>query len=488
MTFPGVAEQCGQAGNSLTYRDAVLVMLASQVTHLSLLYRGRSTNGLVKALLDPIMAVLVLVGVCWFYDETFAPPLILLSVVIFAILFPGNVTYQKTNLGILREILVQWPLVLLVLFGLGYGTHYLDVFDLRILQTWAVAVPVAWFFSHLLLPTLAPGLFAMEGINTAVIIGTNQIGRQLADQFIHEKHLGVNFLGFFEDRSSERIGTELGDLLLGRIDDIVDYIQKASVDALFISLPMASQPRIIKLLDELKDTTVSIYFVPDLFVTDLIQARVDDINGIPVVAVRESPFNGFNGFIKRLSDIVIASVILILLAPIMTGIALAVKITSPGPILFKQRRYGLDGKEIVIYKFRSMAVCEDGPVVKQAQKDDRRLTSIGSFLRRYSLDELPQFINVLQGRMSVVGPRPHAIAHNETYRKLIKGYMVRHKVKPGITGLAQVSGFRGETDTIGKMEKRIEYDLEYLRKWSLSLDFEIILRTISQVLRDRRAY
>jgi len=463
-------------------------MLASQVTHLSLLYRGRSTNGLVKALWDPIMAVLVLVAVCWFYDEPFEAPLILLSVVIFAILFPGNVTYQNTNLGILREILVQWPLILLILFGLGYGTHYLDVFDLRILQTWAVAVPIAWFLSHLLLPRLVPGLFSMEGINTAVIIGANETGCQLADRFITEKHLGVDFLGFFDDRSIQRLGTQPGRMLLGRVDDIIEYIQHHNVDALFISLPMASQPRIIKLLDELKDSTASIYFVPDIFVTDLIQARVDDIGGIPVVAVRESPFNGFNGFIKRLSDIVIASVILIMLAPLMLGIAVAVKATSRGPVLFKQHRYGLDGREIIVYKFRSMTVCEDGPVVRQAQKDDNRLTRIGGFLRRTSLDELPQFINVLQGRMSVVGPRPHAVAHNETYRKLIKGYMVRHKVKPGITGLAQVSGFRGETDTIDKMEKRIECDLEYLRKWSLSLDFEIILRTMSQVLRDRRAY
>jgi putative colanic acid biosynthesis UDP-glucose lipid carrier transferase len=463
-------------------------MLASQVTHLSLLYRGRSTNGFIKAIWDPVTAVLILVGVCWFYDETFDVPLILLSIIVFTILFPGNITYQRSHLGILREILVQWPLVLLVLFGLGYGTHYLDVFNVQVMQTWAVAVPVFWFLSHRLMPRIVPGLFAMEGIKTAVIVGTNQIGRQLASRFIDEKHLGVTFLGFFDDRSTERLGPQLSELLLGRVDNIADYVRHHSVDALFIALPMASQPRIVKLMDDLKDSTVSIYFVPDLFVTDLIQARVDNIDGIPVVAVRESPFNGFNGFVKRLSDIVIASVILVLLAPLMLGIAVAVKATSRGPVLFKQRRYGLDGKEIVVYKFRSMTVCEDGPVIRQAQKGDSRLTKIGGFLRRTSLDELPQFINVLQGSMSVVGPRPHAVAHNETYRRLIKGYMVRHKVKPGITGLAQVSGFRGETDTIEKMEKRIEYDLEYLRKWSLTLDFEIILRTISQVLRKGRAY
>jgi putative colanic acid biosynthesis UDP-glucose lipid carrier transferase len=185
---------------------------------------------------------------------------------------------------------------------------------------------------------------------------------------------------------------------------------------------------------------------------------------------------------------VLASAILVLISPLMLAIAVAIKLTSPGPVIFRQRRYGLDGREIVVYKFRSMTVAEDGAVVKQAQKDDPRVTPLGAFLRRTSLDELPQFINVLQGRMSVVGPRPHAVAHNEMYRKLIKSYMVRHKVRPGITGWAQVNGFRGETDSLDKMQARIEYDLDYLRHWSLKLDLAIIWRTIFVVLKRQNAY
>jgi putative colanic acid biosynthesis UDP-glucose lipid carrier transferase len=157
-------------------------------------------------------------------------------------------------------------------------------------------------------------------------------------------------------------------------------------------------------------------------------------------------------------------------------------------VLFKQRRYGVDGRKIVVYKFRSMTVAEDGDVVKQATRNDSRVTKFGAFLRASSLDELPQFINVLQGRMSVVGPRPHAIAHNELYRKLIRGYMIRHKVKPGITGLAQVNGFRGETDTVEKMKARVDYDLEYLRNWSPLLDLQIVLKTAVVVLRRSNAY
>jgi putative colanic acid biosynthesis UDP-glucose lipid carrier transferase len=215
---------------------------------------------------------------------------------------------------------------------------------------------------------------------------------------------------------------------------------------------------------------------------------MDSIGGIPVVAICESPFQGLPAIAKRLSDIVIAGAFLVFASPIMLGIAAAVKLTSPGPAIFRQKRYGLDGREIVVYKFRSMTVMEDGGVVRQASRNDSRVTPIGAFLRASSLDELPQFINVLQGRMSVVGPRPHAVAHNEMYRKLIKSYMLRHKVRPGITGWAQVNGLRGETDTLDKMRARIEYDLDYLRHWSLKLDLTIIWRTLFVVWKRQNAY
>jgi putative colanic acid biosynthesis UDP-glucose lipid carrier transferase len=251
---------------------------------------------------------------------------------------------------------------------------------------------------------------------------------------------------------------------------------------------MASQPRILQLLDELKDTTASIYFVPDMFFTDLIQGHTTSVCGMPVISVCETPFRGADGVVKRLSDIVLSTLILALIFPVLIVLALAVQFTSPGPVIFKQRRYGLDGEQILVYKFRSMTVTEDGPTIPQAQKNDARITPLGAIMRRTSMDELPQFINVLQGRMSIVGPRPHAVAHNELYRKLIKGYMVRHKVRPGITGWAQVNGYRGETTTLDKMQGRIDYDLDYLRNWSLRLDLHIILKTIKLVLKDEKAH
>jgi putative colanic acid biosynthesis UDP-glucose lipid carrier transferase len=209
---------------------------------------------------------------------------------------------------------------------------------------------------------------------------------------------------------------------------------------------------------------------------------------MPVLGVCDSPFSGASGLVKRASDIVCALAILVLISPLLALLALCVKLSSPGPVLFKQRRYGLDGEDIVVYKFRSMTVTEDGEAIRQCVRDDRRLTRLGALMRRTSLDELPQFINVLQGRMSIVGPRPHAVAHNELYRKLIKGYMQRHKVRPGLTGWAQVNGLRGETPTLELMQARVEHDLYYLRNWSLGLDLYIMAKTVWVVLRGDNAY
>jgi putative colanic acid biosynthesis UDP-glucose lipid carrier transferase len=228
--------------------------------------------------------------------------------------------------------------------------------------------------------------------------------------------------------------------------------------------------------------------VPDVFAFDLVQGRLVEINGMPAISVCDTPFHGMDAVMKRVTDVVLASIALLVLAPLMVLIALAVKLTSAGPALFRQRRYGLHGEEIMIYKFRSMRVCEDGAVVNQATRQDPRITPLGRILRSTSLDELPQLLNVLEGKMSVVGPRPHAVAHNEVYRKLINGYMIRHKVRPGITGLAQVNGLRGETETVEKMRERVRFDLEYLSHWSPWLDVKIIFKTLWVIARDQNAY
>ncbi|MEO7009369.1 MAG: undecaprenyl-phosphate glucose phosphotransferase, partial [Caldimonas sp.] len=276
--------------------------------------------------------------------------------------------------------------------------------------------------------------------------------------------------------------------MLGGLKDVAPHVLENGIREVYITLPLGSQPRIVELLEQVQDTTASLYFVPDVFGISIIQGRLQDMNGVPVVGICETPFTGTNDLVKRISDIVIAAVILLLVSPLLLLIAIGIKLSSRGPVIFRQRRNGLDGTEITVYKFRTMTTQDNGSVVKQAQRGDVRITRFGAFLRRRSLDELPQFYNVLQGRMSVVGPRPHAVAHNEEYRRIIKAYMVRHKVKPGITGWAQVNGQRGETDTVEKMRARVEYDLEYLRNWSLGLDLKIIAGTVRLVFFDRHAY
>jgi putative colanic acid biosynthesis UDP-glucose lipid carrier transferase len=452
--------------------------------------RGRvSLLGFVRMTLDPILIVGAFVALTLGWGEQFDGPDLVLALLVFSLTFPGTLPLMGNWWKLLKEIMVNWAVIVLILLFLGYATKYLGAFDPVVIFTWIAFMPVILYLAHRTVPILLPRILAMEGYRNAVIVGVTGLGRRLADEFGSSSYLGVNVIAFFDDRAPQRLGDLPKWELRGRLAELPGFVKANGVEAIFVALPMASQPRILKLLDELRDTTTSIYFVPDMFLTDLIQARMDDINGIPVLAVCETPFYGVNGLVKRLEDLLLSALILMLISPFMLVIALAVKLSSPGPVIFRQRRYGLDGKEIVVYKFRTMRVMEDGTNVSQATQDDPRVTTLGTFLRSASLDELPQFVNVLQGRMSIVGPRPHAVAHNETYRKVIKSYMVRHKVKPGITGLAQVNGFRGEIQSLDAMQKRVEFDLEYLRNWSLRLDLKIILRTVLIILKgDRHAY
>jgi putative colanic acid biosynthesis UDP-glucose lipid carrier transferase len=458
-------------------------VIATQDTHLKLTQGPLSVAVLVRMLLEPLVAIGTLAACASYFGEPFSGAYIILSLLLFSLTFPGQAPRGTSAAAIARDVLTGWALIVALLLLLGWATRTMGSFDERVLVAWVALTPPLMFAAHMLTPVILPRLVAAEGLRrTAIVAGGGKLGRQLAERISATPFLGVEVAGFFDDRAADRCAVE-PNKLLGSCDQIAEYVKKNKVDMIYITLPMASQPRILKLLDELHDTTASVYFTPDIFLFDLIQARMDTIGGIPVLAVCETPFYGVNGMIKRISDIILSSIILVLISPVMAALAVGVKMSSPGPVLFRQRRYGLDGQEIVVYKFRSMTVTEDGPVVKQATKNDARVTPFGAFIRKTSLDELPQFINVLQGRMSIVGPRPHAVAHNEMYRKLVKSYMIRHKVKPGITGWAQVNGLRGETDTVDKMKARIEYDLDYLRHWSLRLDLSIIWKTIFVVFK-----
>ena len=391
-------------------------------------------------------------------------------------------------LAYVRDTVLGWVLTACILLFIGSASGLTARFDAGVVLVWMATTPLLLLASHLTMRRASVGPSRDSEVRSVVIVGVNEVGLRFSKVCARHPNLYMRMVGFFDDREEERFPRDLSEPVLGKMADIAAYVRAHGIKMIFISQPISAQPRIRKLLDELQDTTASVYFLPDIYVFDLMQARFDNVGGMPVIAICESPFTGINSMVKRISDIVLALLIQLLLLPVMLAIALAVKLTSPGPVIFRQRRYGLYGEEIVVYKFRSMTVTDDGPTVVQAKQNDQRLTRIGAFLRRSSLDELPQFINVLQGRMSIVGPRPHAVAHNEQYRKLIKGYMLRHKVKPGITGWAQVNGLRGETETLDKMEARVHYDLDYLRTWSLWLDLWIIVKTVQVVIRRENAH
>ena len=386
-------------------------------------------------------------------------------------------------------LFLRWLGVAALVFGIDAFTSLLrDVPD-RFLLEWLVLTLAILLVTGLALRKLVRVMLRNAAtVRRVAIAGCNEKSRLLEDRIRANSNLHMDVLGYFDDRAEARLAPRPHAQLVDRLDALPSYVQEHGIDVIFIALPIRHVRRVMTLLDELRDTTASIYYVPDIFVFDLIQARAGDIRGMPVVALCETPLYGYRGVSKRITDVVLASGLLLGLLPLLLVIALLVKLSSPGPVIFKQRRYGLDGREIGVYKFRSMTVTEDSGDIPQASRGDARITPIGKVLRRLSLDELPQLFNVLQGRMSLVGPRPHAVAHNEIYRKLIKGYMLRHKVLPGITGLAQVSGCRGETARLEEMEARVRYDLDYLRHWTPMLDFKILLLTVIKMFRDDQAY
>lgn len=329
-----------------------------------------------------------------------------------------------------------------------------------------------------------------RGLNTryAAVIGATSSGFNLCNQLIENDKLGIQLFGLFDDRAPERLPGDSQHQVSGKINDVLKAAKEGKIDFIYIAMPMSAEARITDILNQCSDTTCNVYIIPNFFIYNLLNARWQTVGSVQTLSVFDTPFQGANNTIKRLEDILLGSIILLLITLPMLLIAIGIKLTSSGPVIFKQLRYGLDGKEIKIYKFRSMITQDNGTEVKQATKNDTRTTKFGAFLRKTSLDELPQFINVLQGRMSIVGPRPHAVAHNEEYRKLIDGYMLRHKVKPGITGWAQINGFRGETETVNKMVKRVEYDLEYMHRWSIWLDLKIIVTTVFKGFSSKNAY
>ncbi len=420
----------------------------------------------------------------------------LCAVILFGLISRFTEIYTSWSARPLRDeavrVIITWTLTFLSLIFIAFITKTSEQFSRIVLISWSISTPIFIILARYALRRIFSH-FKRIGVNnrTVAIVGITDNGLRFAHDLENKPEYGYHVAGFYDERLDGKRSKNiaLGSYQhLGDFDDLIESARKGEWDQIYFALPVEAKDRMLTLLDALSDTATPIRLLPDYFTTNLLQSKFMEIAETPVLCIYDSPFSADHAFLKRVEDILVGSIILTLISPIMLAIALVVKFTSKGPVIFKQTRYGLNGEKIKVWKFRSMTVCEDGDKVTQASKNDSRFTPVGQFLRKTSLDELPQFINVIQGHMSIVGPRPHAVAHNEQYRSRIPGYMLRHLVKPGITGWAQINGWRGETNTIYKMEKRVEFDLEYMREWTLWLDIKIIFLTIFRGFIDKNAY
>lgn len=449
-----------------------------------------------ERILDAVLVIGSLHLAAHFYDLRFGKFLVEVSAVAalaFYAIGQARGIYGSWRISSIKseinEVVLVWIMTFVLILAIAFMTKTSADFSRLVMMTWLVLSPSFLIFERLVMRGLLRE-FRRHGRNTrsVAIVGANPAGLNLAAKFDSMPWMGLVFKGYYDDRPADRLPPETIARLAGNFTALLTQASAGEIDIIYITLPLHVEQRIIVMVNALADTTASVYVLPDSFLLGLASARWVNMNGMPVVSIFETPFQGVGGWVKRIEDVVLGVLIMAVIALPMLVIALAVKLSSPGPAIFKQRRYGLKGEILYVWKFRSMTVCEDGVKVPQAKHNDPRITRLGAFLRRTSLDELPQFINVLQGTMSIVGPRPHAVAHNEQYRHLIPGYMMRHKVKPGITGLAQVNGWRGETDTLDKMQHRVVCDLEYIQDWSLWLDLKIVWRTIVGGFKGKNAY
>lgn len=451
-----------------------------------------------QRLSDAIMVIFAQLLAHWLYDEPWNERTVTVTVLGLLVFgFSAEMIglyrpYRMESLGrVVKDALLAWSAVPLALLAYWFFTKTSTQYSRVAATFWFALAPLS-LCSLRIAVRIGLRVLRAQGHNMrrVAILGCTQDAERLAESLDGLPWLGLKLLGVYDDRSEKRRHrpTHPNCRVIGTSHDLVRHCRQGTIDVVYVALPWRAELRTASILSSLTDTTVTVYLVADFLYYSLLRAHWSQVGGIPVVSVHNSPFEGVVGWVKRIEDLVLGSIIVLLTALPMLAIAIAIKVSSPGPIFFRQWRYGLCGKKIRILKFRTMTVCEDGPDIKQVSRNDSRVTRIGRLLRRTSIDEFPQFLQVLTGELSLVGPRPHAVAHNEQYRTLIHGYMLRHMVKPGITGWAQVNGWRGETAELEKMEQRVRHDLEYIRNWNLLLDLKIIFLTVFGSKKSRNAY
>ena len=460
------------------------------------IHRNQRLISVIQRSLD----VVIISGCLWinhvFYQgASVAPSLYIITALLgssfFYMIGSSNGLYQSWRFEALstqlKVITQTWLITAISLLILGWAIKASSDLSRVVVGFWLISTPFVLLLSRIVVRQVLNHLRNM-GRNTRniAIVGHGELAELFRQEVKSNPWMGYHIKGFYAEQNPAE---QHQDDYLGDYSYLLQDAKNGILDEIFIALPMSEEENIRQLIIDLSDGATPIHIVPDLFFSKLMHARMSSIGNMATISVFNSPHDDFSSLLKRLEDILLSIPILILIGPLMVAIALMIKLSSRGPVLFKQKRYGIGSDAISVWKFRSMHVCEnDSQNIQQAQKNDSRITPLGGFLRKTSLDELPQFINVLQGSMSIVGPRPHAVAHNELYRKDIEGYMLRHLVKPGITGWAQVNGWRGETDTLDKMEKRIEFDLFYIRHWSILFDLKIIALTVFKGFFNKNAY
>lgn len=432
------------------------------------------------------------------FDQIIMPSSYLAALFIGLIMTPAMFSFFNIYASVRGESFLKHIMTLtqavcvmgLMMAGLSFFTKSGDTYSRTWFLLWmglALALSILCRCSILLFLRF----MRARGLNErrVVILGADELGIKLAGTVQQALWTGYRIVEFMDDHAENKPSTIHGLTVKQTPNNLSQYLLDQAIEEIWLALPLQAEARVKQVLHELRHQTITTRLVLDIFGMDLLNHSITDVAGFPVLNIRSTPMTGLNRLVKAVEDRFLAALIVLLISPFLLLITLGVKLSSRGPVFFKQHRLGWDGRIIKVYKFRTMYVHKehDGKVT-QATANDQRITPFGRFLRKTSLDELPQFINVLQGRMSIVGPRPHALAHNEFYKDSIHTYMQRHRVKPGITGWAQVNGWRGETDTLTKMQKRVEYDLYYINNWSLGFDLQIILLTLFRGFINPNAY
>ena len=460
-------------------------MLRSQYPERSLLQRRNSLSNAFQALLDGFLIVTLTVVLSLLYQGVLTTQYMIMVVVLLGLM---AVVYDRFGIyrlhgGMTKKLLTlgkAWSIAFSLLFLLAFLTKSTDLYSRVIVSLLYVLGYLFQVAGHIGFRYLQRINLARQEQLKALVIGTGELASHIFDKINSNPWLNESVVGAVTLNGETASDMHTDQLpVLGSVEQIGQLIEEKKIRTVYIAVPLDESPLIKDIYHDLLDANVNIHWAPNIFALNLINHSVKELSGIPILTLSETPLIGTHLLSKAIEDKLVATVALILLSPILLITTVAIKLDSPGPVFFRQARTGWDGREFKIWKFRSMRadLQEDANVV-QATRDDSRVTKVGRFIRKTSIDELPQLLNVLAGQMSLVGPRPHAVQHNIEYSKRIIDYLSRHRIKPGITGLAQIRGFRGETKELSQMEKRVQCDLEYINNWSIGLDLSIMVRTL----------